>query len=102
MNSEIWLRHRYISPVNVLLLDEPDFRCDAEETFGMEACRIRQDTRDDSSNWIRWHTKTPSGERHHKYIQGTSYPVTGPTFAEQGFYYLYLEASKSTKGELAR
>ena len=62
---------------------------------------IRQDNKDDL-NWDRRHSKTPSGDRHEKYINNQNYPVTGPTRAAQGNYYIYLETSMGRADQVAR
>ena len=104
LSSEILFESYTCSAFILLVPDEVDFRCNAERMYdrGLEECRIRQDLRDDSLNWIRRHSKTPTGERFTRKIGDRVYPSTGPSFASEGFYYMYLEADDTEANEVAR
>ena len=85
----------------ILISGEAEVVCDFERVYNNEDCRIRQDDRDDL-DWDRRHSKTPSGDRHERKIDGRKYPITGPNAAEQGGYYLYLETSEGRAEQVAR
>ena len=86
----------------LLITGEANFLCDGEGEYTDRAsCRIRQDTRDDIQ-WDRRFGKTPSGMRHEQSVDGVKYPVTGPTVAAQGTYYMYIETSIGMTDQVAR
>ena len=68
---------------------------------GSTGCRIEQTT-DDNFDWRRGRAKTPSGAIHDRRINGIKYPVTGPSSAREGEYYLFTEASGRRRGDIAR
>ncbi len=53
---------------------------------------MRQDY-NDHFDWIRMNGKTPSGTLFNRQINNINYPVTGPSQAKTGNYYLYIEAT---------
>jgi len=76
--------------------------CDAESSALPNAgCQLRQDAQD-NFNWTRYRDRTPSGVISERRINGGMCPVTGPSSAEQGFYYLFTEATGRNAGDLAR
>ncbi len=64
-------------------------------------CRIYQDRADDF-DWTHQSDKTPSGIEQVRKINETAYPVTGPSAAAQGKYYVFIEASKKDKLTFSR
>lgn len=79
------------------------FSCDAE-SVGVSTssqCYLTQVHTDDLQ-WLRGEGKTPSGALFERKINNIPSPVTGPSVAQQGTHYLYIEASNAGNGQIAR
>ncbi|CAD5119990.1 DgyrCDS8574 [Dimorphilus gyrociliatus] len=79
------------------------FSCDAENVgvSTSSQCYLSQIHTDDLQ-WLKGTGKTPSGKLFDRKINNVPIPVTGPTRAQQGSSYLYIEASKAGDGQVAR
>ncbi len=86
----------------VPLFSEYSYDCDFEniEPSG-GSCRVRQDLTDDF-DWTKRIGKTPSGALFNRTINNLNYPVTGPSQAKTGNYYLYSEATGKDNLQQAR
>lgn len=85
-----------------LILAAPYISCDMEGDGSLDShCRLFQDP---GSNfpWTQMAGRTASGRISNRRVNNILYPVTGPESAEQGFYYIYIEASAQDAGSLAR
>jgi len=78
------------------------FSCNVEYSSQFDpSCDMSQEP-DDNLDWIRTSGKTPSGQIQDRLINNVKYPVTGPLKADDGDYYLFVEATNAFKGSKAR
>ena len=87
---------------NSILAGELAVTCDAESVpTSTVPCKLVQDTADDL-DWHRRSGKTPTGATMNRMLGDMYYPVTGPGYAHQGEFYLYIDASEANYTSTAR
>ena len=88
--------------VRVCVMSGPYITCDMERAASSDSrCRLRQAT-SDNFDWTRIAGRTISGRLSDRRVGTYRYPVTGPDSAQQGYYYIYIEASGQFRDTVAR